>query len=76
MRTAFSSILAVTLMTCITACSDNANEPSLATDPAVPSGSGTERAKIEASIKNREEIQELVQSHVGKVVVLDLWALW
>lgn len=32
--------------------------------------------KVTASVKNLAEIEELIASHKGKIVVVDLWAMW
>lgn len=72
----FFTVLAVMIMTCSTGCSGNADQQISDAKLSTPSEPSVPFPRIEASVKDRAEIQELIKSHAGKVVVLDLWALW
>jgi hypothetical protein len=78
MRAIFYS-LAFGLVACLPACADRASQSSRPADATVPSDSSQSAvadAKIHVSVKDQQEVRELIKSHSGKVVVLDLWALW
>jgi thiol:disulfide interchange protein len=76
MRTRLLSFVAVAVVTCLTACSDTANQSAPVAEPTASAEANAPGPKIEVSVKNREQLQQLVNSHAGKVVVLDLWAKW
>jgi hypothetical protein len=59
--------LTLALVACLTACADRA-------PPATPPAAAPPTVTV--SVKSLPEVRELIQSHVGKVVVVDLWALW
>ena len=75
MRVTFYALV-LGLMASLPACSDRASEPSGQADATVSSKPRSADAKIQVSMKSRQEIRELIESHSGDVVVLDLWALW
>ena len=72
----FLAVLAVMTMTCSTGCSGSADQQISDAKLSAPSELSATFPRIEASVKDRAEIQKLIKSHAGKVVVLDLWALW
>lgn len=48
-------------------------------EPSSESGKAddkNETPKVAASVKTLKEFEDLVASHKGKVVVVDLWATW
>jgi hypothetical protein len=44
--------------------------------PAAATDQATSRPAITADLKSVSEVEALIASHRGKVVVADLWALW
>ena len=74
MRTSLLLFLSAVLLP-LTACSSSAPEPDSAAGSVDVEVSVAEPS-ITATVRNRAEVEQLVASHQGKVVVIDLWALW
>jgi hypothetical protein len=64
------------LPACMPGCSDRASQQPLKTDATVAPEPVGAKDEIQVSVKSREAVRELIKSHSGAVVVLDLWALW
>ena len=67
----------ILLLVCATVigCSSGGGEGSTDTiEPSTTTASST--ANVEVQIKSWEEVEKLVASHQGKVVVMDAWATW
>ena len=75
-------VLAAGLLACLSSCSENASQPPRINEPAaqVESAASAESApapvEITASVKDLAAFRALVASRAGKIVVVDLWAMW
>ena len=68
--------LAMAIVTCLASCSDNSGQQARIAEPSATSEPPSSRAQIQLSVKTREELDAQIESCLGKVVVVDLWALW
>jgi hypothetical protein len=51
-------------------------DQSATSDPAPDTDSKSDAAAVSLDVLNASETDELIASHKGKIVVVDLWALW
>jgi hypothetical protein len=68
-----ASILA--LLALLASCSRETSTPGPGVDqppPFQPAGTGD----VTAAVRSWEDFQAQIDSHAGRVVVVDLWALW
>lgn len=53
-----------------------AGEQPATADSKPPADSTADSSKVSLDILNETETNELIASHQGRIVVVDLWALW
>jgi thiol:disulfide interchange protein len=60
----------------LAACSGEPEKESGKRNGPAKANDKNESSKVTASVKTLKEFEDLVASHKGKVVVVDLWATW
>ena len=72
MNTRFWSVLAALLLTTAACAPSN----SIQSSDNSSAGNAVDDPEITVEVRSLAQVEELIASHAGKPVVLDLWALW